>query len=127
MSQVFTWRKRRSSRERFEHLINVYLTHADTLSLYAPEPYIGPVQLYRATMHGEGGERDPDPAWLTLLPNLTQEYHLPGDHYEILRYKGVSTLAVHMRELLENYTPAALLAAQGSRIKPSQTNKASKR
>lgn len=76
-----------------------------------PEPFDGPVLLYRATLPSEPGATleprydrpEPDAGWAALCPNL-EVVTVDGDHLSIIDRPCVEVVAAHLRSALD--TPA---------------------
>jgi amino acid adenylation domain-containing protein len=86
-------------------LFDRFRAHRRALATYEPQPYAGPVHLFRAAgriSRLEGG--DPTLGWGGLVNGELRVADLPGDHYSILR-EEVEALAGRLRELLEPLAP----------------------
>jgi thioesterase domain-containing protein len=80
-------------------LFNRFRANRRALATYAPHPYAGDVDLFRATGRGAGMEEDPTLGWGELLTGELRVSELPGDHYSILREEA-EALAAPLRMLL---------------------------
>jgi amino acid adenylation domain-containing protein len=66
---------------------------------YAPEPYDGPVVLFKANDRSSLSVHDPKLGWGALLPTLDVQV-VPGNHYSLLRAPNVKVIAGHLECLL---------------------------
>ncbi len=80
-------------------LFNRFRANRRSLATYAPHPYAGDVDLFRAAGRAARMEEDPTLGWGELLTGGLRVSELPGDHYTILR-EEVESLAGPLRTLL---------------------------
>jgi amino acid adenylation domain-containing protein/non-ribosomal peptide synthase protein (TIGR01720 family) len=85
---------------RLRALRQVFESNVRANAKYRPEPYAGPLVLFRTTDPG----KDPleqEHGWRRLAVDGVEVHDLPGDHYSLLRAPHVQHLAEQLKEYLE--------------------------
>ncbi len=71
----------------------------DSTEGYRPDPYEGPVILFKAKDRSKLSVHDPKLGWGEILPGLEVQV-VPGNHYSLLRAPNVETIVGHLTRLL---------------------------
>jgi thioesterase domain-containing protein len=87
-------------RDRKRRIHDVGAFFYDAARCYAPQPYHGPIVLFRPTRRPAAADRDSAAGWSSLLPNL-EVVDVPGDHIEMLTGPGVHVIAQRIAALME--------------------------
>jgi len=66
------------------------------VSDYDPEPYDGPVVLFRSERHQTGRFRDPEMGWGKLVRGGLEVHEIPGGHQDMFHEPFVETLTRHL-------------------------------
>ncbi|HEV8582999.1 MAG TPA: thioesterase domain-containing protein [Thermoanaerobaculia bacterium] len=86
---------------QLRRLLGVFKADVRAYRDYRPQPYPGPVSLFRAG----GAEFDPslghDLGWGRLTPRPVEVYELPGDHITLMAEPNVAALAGRLRACLD--------------------------
>lgn len=112
-----------AGREQLGRLLRVFKTNVRAFRRYHPQPYPGPITLFRpAAPSGEpqdAGEAalaaaaaaDPLLGWGDLTPRPVAIESVPGDHISALAEPHVRTLAARLRACIERTAAATAVAA----------------
>jgi len=77
--------------------------HWQALAAYQPQPYAGPVTLFRAQAQALSRGGDPDKGWSALALGVVRIHEFPGSHHNLLSEPWVAGLAqviqTHLDEL----------------------------
>jgi thioesterase domain-containing protein len=98
-----------AGREQLRRLLRVFKTNVRAFQRYRPEPYPGPITLFRpAAAAAEPGDSaaaaaaaDPSLGWGALTPRPVALESVPGDHISTLAEPHVRTLAERLRACIE--------------------------
>ncbi|RYZ35737.1 MAG: non-ribosomal peptide synthetase, partial [Myxococcaceae bacterium] len=81
---------------RLRALRQVFESNLRATTAYRPQPYTGPLVLFRSSDPG----KDPlaqEQSWRQVAPDHLEVQDLPGDHYSLLRAPHVQTLATRLK------------------------------
>lgn len=95
-----------AGREQLRRLLRVFKTNVRAFRLYRPDPYPGPITLFRpAAAAGEpqdaAAAADPLLGWGALSPRPVAIESVPGDHISALAEPHVRTLAERLRAAID--------------------------
>jgi thioesterase domain-containing protein len=102
-----------AGREQLRRLLRVFKTNVRAFRRYRPEPYPGPITLFRPTAAAGEPEdaataataaaaaADPLLGWGALTPRPVEVESVPGDHISALAEPHVRTLAERLRACIE--------------------------
>nr|WP_256560316.1 non-ribosomal peptide synthase/polyketide synthase [Myxococcus dinghuensis] len=85
---------------RLRALFEVFEAHHAALLRYGPRPLSGRTLLFEASEVEEGATADR--GWAALVGAALERHVIPGDHYALLRGRGVQLLAERLKEALEH-------------------------
>ena len=95
-----------AGREQLRRLLRVFKTNVRAFRRYRPDPYPGPITLFRPTAAAGEPEdaaaaADPLLGWGALTPRPVEIESVPGDHISALAEPHVRTLAGRLRACIE--------------------------
>jgi len=86
---------------QLRRLLRVFKTDVRAYRAYQPQPYPGPISLFRAEGAGFEAELGDDLGWGRLTPRPVEVHEVPGGHVTLLAEPNVAVLAARLRACLE--------------------------
>src|SRR5262245_7956141 len=86
---------------QLRRLLRVFKINTRAYRAYRPQPYPGPVSLFRAAEIGLDASFGRDLGWGRLTPGPVAVYELPGDHHTLMAEPNVAVLAARLRACLD--------------------------
>jgi len=85
---------------QLRRLLRVFKANARAYRSYRPQPYPGPISLFRAADTELDPDLGPDLGWGRLTPQPAEVHELPGGHVTLMAEPHVAALAARLRARL---------------------------
>lgn len=86
---------------QFHHFVRILRIQTEAWRRYEPQPYSGPITLFRARNQDEDSPQQPDMGWAQVALGGVEIHEVPGDHLSMIHKPHVRTLAKKLRVCLE--------------------------
>jgi thioesterase domain-containing protein/acyl carrier protein len=88
------------SADQMRRWLQVYRTHYRAYQRYQPQPYAGPITLFRARDGAGAHVHDRTIGWQPYALHSINVIDIPGDHYALIVGESVDTLAQHLQQAI---------------------------